>query len=75
MTDKYKNWNSEIPAEEGRFWMKDSSGGPTLYIFKIVDGVLMNGPKPRADHLQWFSWPTDAPGHLSSAKFKRANKG
>ncbi len=67
MTDKYENWNRSIPQEDGYFWMKDSSGGPTLYVFETINGVLMNGPASRD-----FRWEADGTGHLRSALFKRA---
>jgi len=40
-------WFKKHPSKEGAYWMKDKSGGPTLYEFVIVDGVLLCGPKYR----------------------------
>lgn len=63
---EWDNWNKKIPDIEGEFWMKDSSGGPTEYVFEVKDGVLFNGPKCRD-----FRWEADGTGHLKSARFKR----
>jgi len=38
-------WFKKHPDKEGEYWMKDSSGGPTLYVFTIVDDVLCHGTK------------------------------
>lgn len=34
-------WKKELPDKEGFYWMKDDSGGPTSYEFKIMDGEMM----------------------------------
>lgn len=69
----WNTWTKKLPDIEGDFYMKDSSGGPTLYVFEYVDGVLVNGPKSRD-----FRWEANGVGHLKDAKFIRAdifNKG
>ena len=66
--DKWLNWSTVIPDVEGEFYMRDSSGGPTLYVFEIIDGVLMNGPKSRA-----FRWEPSI-GHIKGAQFKSVDK-
>ena len=66
--NKWEDWNSSIPDIEGEFYMKDECGGPTLYVFEVIDGVLMNGPKGRP-----FRWEADGTGHIASAKFKQVS--
>ncbi len=64
---KWQSWEKDIPDIEGEFWMRDESNGrASLYIFEIIDGTLMNGPKARS-----FRWEADGTGHIPSAEFKR----
>ena len=44
-----EGWSNSIPRKEGLYYMRDEGGGPTLYIFKIINGVMMCGPKSRYD--------------------------
>ena len=67
MSDIWVDWSKKIPDCDGEFYMRDSSGGPTLYVFEHVDGVLIHGPKARS-----FRWEADGTGHIASAEFKRA---
>lgn len=69
----WNTWSKKLPNIEGEFYMRDSSGGPTLYVFEYVDGVLVNGPKSRK-----FRWEANGLGHLMCAEFISAeafNKG
>jgi len=62
-----EKWKKEMPTEEGEFYMRDESGGPTLYVFEMIDGILMNGPKSIS-----FRWEADGTGHLpDSVEFKK----
>lgn len=63
--NNWEDWNHKLPDIEGDFYMKDESGGPTLYVFEMIDGVLMNGPKARS-----FRWEADGRGHIKGALFK-----
>lgn len=67
MKDQWKSWSKKIPDIEGEFYMRDESGGPTLYVFELADGVLMHGTKARD-----FRWEATGIGHLKSAEFKLA---
>lgn len=39
-------WTRKMPSEPGKYWMRDSSGGPTLYFVEMVDGELVYGNRP-----------------------------
>ena len=40
---------SNLPTKDGEYLMKDSGGGPTLYLFKTIDGEMMCAPKSRIE--------------------------
>jgi hypothetical protein len=65
---QWDDWENKVPDCEGEFYMRDSSGGPTLYIFEYIDGVLVNGPKSR--RVRWNSDEEEV--HLPDAEFKRS---
>ena len=59
-------WFKKHPDKEGDYWMKDSAGGPSLYEFIYVDGVLCHGLKCR----DW-RFPVGE-GMLTSCRWKEA---
>jgi len=58
-------WETKLPTQPGSYWMRDESGGPTLYVFEVVRGKLVNGPASRLFRF-------DPNRHLTSAEFKKA---
>lgn len=62
--DQY--WTTTPPTEEGLYWMRDESGGPTLYEFIMVDGELCQGPKKRPHIRLSVGW-----GMIDGCEFKK----
>ncbi len=61
-------WTKKHPDKEGIYWMKDESGGPTLYEFIFMDGVLCCGPLNRKVRT------TVGVGMLNSCRWKIHNE-
>ena len=59
-------WAKDSPFSEGDYWMRDHSGGPTLYEVIYVDGELCAGVKSRKLRLPVGD------GMIDSAEWKKA---
>lgn len=39
------DWTKDKPSEEGNYLVIDEGGGPTMYVFKRINGHLMYCPE------------------------------
>lgn len=62
--DNTNKWSAELPNSEGKYFMKDESGGPTLYEFKYINDELMYSN----DEFKSFIHPAGT-GMLKSARW------